>query len=117
MDERRNNKRKCLIYFLKVYDRSNNHFLGNLVDITTGGLMLMSESPIATDIVYQMKMTLPEKKSGISEISFDARSIRCKKERFPAFYYTGFQFEKVETDDIGIIQNLIEKYGISEIAE
>ena len=117
MNERRNIKRRYLMYFLRIFDKKQDRFIGNLVDITTDGIMVMSENPIETNTVFQLKMYLPEKIKGKEEISFDARSIRSNKETRPAFYFTGFQYQKVDPDDAEIIKNLIDNFGISEKSE
>jgi hypothetical protein len=44
MPEKRKLKRRQLIYYLRVLDRDSGALVGRLVDITTEGVMLLSES-------------------------------------------------------------------------
>jgi len=117
MSERRKIERKYLIYYLRVFDRNTNLFMGNLVDITTKGLMMMSETPIKPNTVFTMAMDLPEPIHGIhgsKKVTFDAKSIRCEQDSNPAFYNTGFQFVTIDDEDVETIQTLIEGFSISD---
>ena len=114
MSERRKIERKYLIYYLRVFDRNTNLFMGNLVDITTKGLMIMSETPIKQNTVFAMAMDMPEPIHGCKKITFEAKSIRCEQDSNPAFYNTGFQFVTIDDADVETIQTLIEEFSICE---
>jgi hypothetical protein len=114
MSERRKIERKYLIYYLRVFDRSTNLFMGNLVDITTDGIMVMSETPIKQNTVFTLAMDLPEPICGCKRVTFDAKSIRCEQDPNPVFYNTGFQFVAIENGDVETIRTLIEEFSISD---
>ena len=114
MSERRKIERKYLIYYLRVFDRNTNLFMGNLVDITTKGLMMMSETPIKPNTVFTMAMDLPEPIHGSKKVTFDAKSIRCEQDSNPAFYNTGFQFVTIDDEDVETIKRLIEEFSICD---
>ena len=59
MDEKREIKRRHLIYYLRVFDRKTDQLLGHLVNITPQGIMLISEESLATDTTFQLRMKLP----------------------------------------------------------
>ena len=110
MAEQRKHDRKYLIYYLRVFDRNTEELLGNLVDITTEGLMLISESPIETDMIFELKMDLPEEIRGSRQIVFDAQSRWCKNDVNPDFYDTGFLLSNISSNDISIIESLIQDF-------
>ncbi|CAN2040904.1 PilZ domain-containing protein [Candidatus Magnetomoraceae bacterium gMMP-15] len=110
MSNQRSQKRIHLIYYLRVFNTENDQLLGHLVDITTEGLMLISESPIKKDIDFNLRMVLPETIEGSKIIHFQAKSIWCKKDINPDFYDTGFQFTKVSSEQIEIIERLIKEF-------
>ena len=56
MNEKRKLNRRHLIYYLRVFDRDTSILIGHLVDITAEGIMLISEDPIETDNIFQLKM-------------------------------------------------------------
>lgn len=107
-------KRRHLIYYLRVYDRKAGVLIGHLADITTDGIMLVSEAPIKTEADFNFKMTLPAEIEGNRDISFDANSIWCKKDVNPDFYATGFKISNIENRDIELIEILIDSFGFRD---
>jgi len=108
--ERRKLQRRQLIYYLRVFDQDTGELLGHLVDITTEGVMLISEAPLRTNQVFHLKMRLPEQMSGSKEIAFDAVSKWSKKDINPDFYDTGFQFVDIRAEDKEFIEDLIYEF-------
>jgi len=108
--ERRKLQRRQLIYYLRVFDRDTGELLGHLVDITTEGVMLISEAPLQTGKVFHLKMRLPEQMSGSKEIAFDAVSKWSKKDINPDFYDTGFQFVDIRAENKEFIEDLIYEF-------
>ena len=84
--------------------------MGHLVNITTEGIMLISEKPIQTGKVYKLKMMLPRKILDYEEIVFEAKSIWCDNDINPAFYDTGFRMINVSPQDVEVIDNLIQNF-------
>jgi hypothetical protein len=110
--EKRKLKRRNLIYYLRVVDRANNRLVGRLVDLTTEGMMLISENPLASNQTYHMKMVLPAEIDLTREIHIDAQSQWTKPDVNPELYATGFHFLRVSPQDIGIIKDLIADYEL-----
>lgn len=111
MGEKRKLKRRHLIYYLSVFDQNSGKFLGQLVDITTEGMMLTSEAPLKENLIYSLKMVLPEKIHGKMEISFKAKSLWCNPDINPNFYDIGFQFIDISLKDVKIIESLIYEFS------
>ena len=107
-------KRRHLIYYLRVYDRKTGVLIGHLADITTDGIMLVSEVPIKTEEDFDFKMTLPAEIEGSRDIAFDASSIWCKKDVNPDFYATGFKISDIDNRDIELIEILIDSFGFRD---
>lgn len=107
-------KRRHLIYYLRIYDRKTEVLIGHLADITTDGIMLVSEEPIKAESVFNFKMTLPAEIEGSRDITFDAFSVWCKKDVNPDFYATGFKISNIEARDIELIEILIDSFGFRD---
>jgi len=105
MDQRRQ-KRKRLVYYLEVFDITDDVLLGHMVDITTDGLMIVTKQPIESDKVFQLELSLPERDAGKEFIVFGARSVWCKQDVNPELYGAGFQFVKIDPEDAEIIEGL-----------
>ena len=113
-DERRNSKRRHLIYYLKMYDIDGDSLLGNLLDINDKGLMLVSEIPIETDKEYHLKLVLPKPVLKKDDISFRARSLWCQKDVNPDLFAAGFQFTQITEEDQVVIKSLVRKHGFQD---
>ena len=83
--------------------------LGHVVNVTTEGIMLISEKPLAIDCEFQLKMEIPVDGENSAEIELDARSIWSKPDVDPFYYNTGFQFIHCSDKAVNTISSLIEK--------
>lgn len=110
MDERRRHKRRHSIFYIKVYDEATGKMAGRLVDITSGGMMLVSEKPIEVGTVSKFKMPLPEKIHDIGEILLDARSVWTGPDVNVNFFDTGFEFIEPSFEEITLIRDSFEKH-------
>jgi hypothetical protein len=114
MNEKRELKRRHLIYYLRVFDRNTDQLLGHLVNITSQGIMLISEEPLAVDMIFQLRMKLPSAMVEYESLDFDAKSVWNGKDSNPNFYDTGLQLIDVAADKIAIIEDLIERFGFQD---
>jgi hypothetical protein len=108
--EKRQRRRWELVFYLRVFDQSNNTILGHVIDIHEDGLMLLSETPIELNKDYDLSLELPA--SGGSErekISFRAHSIWQSGDANPDLVDTGFQLINPDKSSVESIKNLIEE--------
>ena len=114
MDDRRKLRRKYLAFFTRVFDRNSGQLLGHLADLTAEGMMIISEKPLRTDETYTLEMDLSGAFFEKERLNFRAESIWCKPDIDPTFYNTGFRLINMSTDDIDIIERIIQEYGIRD---
>jgi len=115
MDERRQLKRRHLIYYLSVEDIDTGHTLGHLVDVNPDGIMLMSPEPIQSGKVFRLRMTIPVGAEGARQtMEFQAESVRCGKDINPDFFDTGFHLVSLTPTQLGLIKTLIDDHGFSD---
>lgn len=112
--ERRNVKRRHLIYYLRVWKLATDHPLGHVVDITAGGMMLISEKPVTTGQEYALEIRLPDTEGQPTPMRFRAICRWCDNDINPAFFDSGFEFLESRSEDIEIIRGLIDEYGFSD---
>jgi len=112
MDERRKLNRKYLAFFTRVFDRGNGQLLGHLADLTSEGMMIISEKPLEIDTVYNLRMDLSGAFFDREQLDFKANGVWCKPDIDPAFFNIGFQLINISSDEISIIHRIIEEYGI-----
>lgn len=114
MDEKRELKRRHLIYYLRVFDRNTDQLLGHLVNITSQGIMLISEKPLAVGVTFELRMKLPAAMVEYEHLDFEAKSVWNGKDSNPNFYDTGLQMIDVAPNKTAIIEDLIERFGFQD---
>ena len=115
MDERRNLKRKYLVFFTRIFDRETGQLLGHLANLTAAGMMLISEAPLITGRVYRLHMDLAEEFFAKPHLDFEAQCVWCQPEDItPKFFDAGFRFVTITPEDIEIIEQIIQEYGIRD---
>ena len=113
MKDKRKHKRVNLIYYLEIYDNRTDKHLGNLVDITPEGLMMISEEEMPAGSDYHLRMLLPETAYGKKAISFKANSRWTKKDMNPAFYASGYQIVDIGPVESETITSLIDNFSFN----
>ena len=114
MDEKRKVKRRFLLYYMRVYDGSTRHQIGNLVDITPKGVMIVSEEPLAENQIMNIRIELTTDVSEKPYMEFSARSIWCETDVSPSLYNIGFEIIKILPEDKKIVQRINEVFGFRE---
>ncbi len=112
--ERRKLKRRYLMFYSRVFDRSIGKMVGYLSDMTVEGLMVISEDPSEPGKIYRLRIDLPEDDFDQSFIHFEAKCVWSERDVNPNFYMNGFQLNKIDPKDIQIIEKIIEDYGFRD---
>ncbi len=107
-DNQRRVPRRHLIYYLRVYDSQDGSLLGNLVDISTKGIMVVSEKEIPKNQLFRLRMVLPETLEGSKEVEFEAESRWCQNDTNPDFYDTGFELIDPRVAFLDAVDRLVE---------
>lgn len=109
--EKRNLRRWQLIFYLRVFEEETGQLLGYVVDISTSGLMLISDQPIPIGQDYNLWLDIPQDEAGQrSKISLHARSLWSRKDVNPDFLDTGFCLVDVTTEQVHRIQLIIDDF-------
>lgn len=75
---RKKDRLKPINYF-EVYDEQTRTYVGNLVDMSTSGLRLLSENPISPGDIFDLKIRLPRKIRGSLAITVFAECRWCNE--------------------------------------
>jgi hypothetical protein len=110
MEERRKLERSRLIHYLMIYERGNEHPIGNLVDITPAGIMVITEKPLPVNASLQLQMNFPEEVAGKRKLDFFATTVWRKTDINPDLFANGLRLDKITQEDIDIIEALIEEF-------
>lgn len=114
MEERRKLERKYLAFFTRIFDRSSGDLLGHLADLSSGGMMVISEEPISIERDFSMKMDLGGSFFDKEHLIYEARSVWCLPDLNPNFWNTGFMITSISEEDIRILESIIDEFGIKD---
>jgi hypothetical protein len=109
--DRRQVERNYLVFYLRVFDGPATKVMGHLVNISSNGIMLLSDFPIPINEDYTLRMRLPHELVDNAEIIFDATSCWCRNDTNPGFYVTGFQLHDVAPALKNVILCLIDEFS------
>ncbi len=113
-NEKRKLKRRHLIYYLTVLEKDTDRVIGFLVDITTNGIMIMSEFPIKNETVLHLKVLLQTEMSKKEYMHFDAKSVWCERSINGYSYDTGLELLDVDPKDFSEIEKIITELGFND---
>ena len=111
MTEKRKLPRKKAPDSVRVYDRATNTAIGQVVNISIGGMLLISDEPIPTDRVFQLRLSLPEPILGKDSVMFGAESLWASPAMVEDYFWTGLQIIDISEADSRILEMLIEAWG------
>ncbi len=114
IQNRRKINRRYLLYFVRVYDAATRQQIGNLVDITPQGAMIVSQDPIPADQDVRLRLELTTDVADKPFLEFPARSIWCHPDLEPSLHNTGFEILELTPEDARIIQKIIETFGFRD---
>ena len=108
-------KRRHLIYYLDVVD-SDDSSIGRVVDITTGGLLVVSNTNYEDGIVKDVKVKLDNDIMGgfTTDLEVTLESRWSKQDVNPNYYITGFSFVNLTLDQTKLIDQIIGAIGFRD---
>lgn len=104
-------ERKELNQAIVVLDTINGGVFGELVNITTEGLMVMTDREIETQAIFQLSLQLPEMIKGVDHIIVGADCLWCRRAENFYRYWAGFQIIDASEKAPEQIEVLIDLYG------
>jgi c-di-GMP-binding flagellar brake protein YcgR len=111
MTENRTVDRRHLVFYLRVFNQDTQQILGHLTDISTAGLMLVSERKIDPGTVFQARLILPKEVMGRTELPLKIICCWCRPDSLPEFHAVGFQFEEISLSQKKLIDALITEFS------
>jgi len=112
--ERRKLKRRHLLYYLRVYNAQTGRLLGHLVDISPGGVMVMSQCRRRIGRTVTLRMVLPNQPRRMKVVEFEATTKWCRRDVNPDFWDTGFETTKLTRKQAAALETLVEDYGFRD---
>ena len=114
MKDKRKIKRRYLLYYMRIYDAATRQQIGNLVDITPHGIMIVSEKPLPEGHTTRLRMELTNEVADKPYMEFSAHSKWCEPDIIPNMYNTGFEILDLAAEDVEIIHRIIQEFGFRD---
>lgn len=111
VQENRTVDRRGLVFYLRVFDQATQYILGHLTDISTAGLMLVSERKIDPGSLFEVRVILPKEVMGRTELPLKITCCWCSPDAIPEFYAAGFQFEEISLSQKKLIDALTTEFS------
>ena len=100
-------KRHELIYYLELLAYDTERCLGHILDISSEGMMVMSERPFAMHEVYFFKISYRIPHKGRHTFPIKARSRWCSRDIHANFFDTGFEMVELNQHALQSIEFII----------
>lgn len=108
--ENRKDRRQQIQSCLQVFNHDDDEkLLGNLADVSTQGIKLVSLEQIATGSSFRLEMKLPKDLLEKGRIGFEAKSVWSGWGQEHNTYATGFKTTSISEKNRKILTKLLEK--------
>lgn len=104
-------ERRELNQTIAITDVINGGRLGELINITSEGLMLITDRAIETQSIFQLALQLPERLEGSDQLVLGADCLWCRQAENFHRYWAGFQIIDASDTALAQIDALISLYG------
>ena len=114
MKDKRKIKRRFLLYYMRVYNAETHQQVGNLVDITPQGIMVVSEHPLPEGKTIRLRVEVTDEVADKPFMEFSAHSKWCEHDVIPNMYNTGFEILDLLPEDSEIIHHINDQFGFRD---
>lgn len=99
---------------MRVYDSNSHQQIGNLVDITSKGIMGVSEHPLPKGETTRLRLESSNEVAEKPFMEFSAINKWCEQDIIPNTYNTGFEILDLTEEDAGIIGQIVQEFGFRD---
>ncbi len=92
----------------RITDRHSGEIVGQLVNLSTDGLMIAGNNRIACHTVRQMRIPLMVAEQ-LVEITIGAECLWCEDTNGSGTYWSGFQIIAISAADLEILHAIVER--------
>lgn len=108
---RRRLERKTLSESVAVTDALTAEKVGEVVNITTEGIMVLANTQLTCNSVFMFELHLPEVINGEKTIKIGVDCLWCKSSESFERFWVGFQIIDADDDSTQRIETLIANFG------
>ena len=109
--ERRTEERNRSLFYFEAWNADTNTLLGHLVDINTGGLMLLLKQPTEVGVEYRIEIRWTDGNDNPQKLTLRVESRWCKPDTNPSLFAAGFRLLEKDPEIITAIEFLVREAG------
>ncbi|MDR0303971.1 MAG: PilZ domain-containing protein [Chitinispirillales bacterium] len=115
VENKRVNPRRNLYYYLQVIDIDADNKLGRIADLTTGGMMLISDKQFEIGSVVKARIILDNNLFDMlfSDLDITFTTQWSKPDAKPGHFANGLKFVDLNDKDLRTIEQIIQKIGFN----
>jgi hypothetical protein len=117
VNERRKEERHQLMFHTRVVDADSGATLGQLVDLSSKGLMVASETAFEEGRRYRLLIPLPVPFDGYSELRLWARVAWTAPAMHPSYHRNGFKDLELPDEQWRAFERLVDEYRLRAAVE
>lgn len=112
--EGRRESRKQLYYYVDILDGVSRESIGRVVDITTAGLKVITETRKTMGVVEDLVIRVSEIYDETKDIDVKAKTVWSGPDVNIDYFVTGYEFTDVSVEAKKRIKNLISRCSFNE---
>ena len=112
MNERRRKNRHQLLFNAGVYDADSGRLIGHLSNLSTDGLMVITERPLPMGRTYRVRIPLPVAFEGRGEIEVEVEVAWTQPATHPTYQRNGLRALALEPEQRRVLTRLVEDYDL-----
>jgi hypothetical protein len=94
---------------INVLSAADDHLMGRLVNITTGGLMFLTSEKVIEGDVFNLRLPLPTMSRDRTCIEVTGRVVWLGSDTSPKYTRVGLQFENLGAEEGFIIETVLQR--------
>jgi len=94
---------------IKVLDLAEDRIIGTLVNVSTSGLMILTQGEVPINHLFQLEMHLRFSDNSEQTIKFGAESLWSQETHTPEHEWIGFHIIDISEEDQVALEHLMEE--------
>ncbi|MCP4234856.1 MAG: PilZ domain-containing protein [Aestuariibacter sp.] len=94
---------------IQVIDATQNSVVGNLVNLSSSGLMVLTTHEVPISHVFQLEMHLYFSDNSEKQIKFGAESLWAQETSTPEHSWVGFHIIDISSEDFEVLNRMIDE--------
>lgn len=114
LSDRRQLPRKIASERIQVRDTNTNRHIGELVNLNSEGLMLVSRTPVESNLIFQLELKIKKPHRGQGRLRLGAESLWCSNANEANHFWSGYRIIDVSLDTLEMIESMVDGWETDE---